>query len=130
LQKGAFGSSICLGGTNNGKPCTVAGDCPSGTCRAGALTVNYCMGGASDGLGCSSASNCPSPGTCVRAGTIAQLVREIGTPAGALTIGVPKTIKLGSTFCVAATSAGTVNSNANLPGPGATNVTGTVTLLP
>jgi hypothetical protein len=129
-QKGAFRSDICFGGTNNGKPCTTIANCPGATaCRAGTLT-NYCVGGASDGLGCSSSATCPAPGVCTRAGTLVQLVREVGTPAGALSIGVPSTIKLGSSFCVGATTNPTVNSNANLPGPGATNVTGTVTLLP
>jgi len=128
-QKGAFASSICLGGTNSGKPCTTLADCPGGTsCRSGGLT-NYCVGGANDGLGCSSAANCPTPGTCVRAGTQAQLVREIGAPAGALTIGGAKPIKLGAVFCVAPTTNPTVNANANLPAAGATSVTGTVTLL-
>ena len=43
-QKGAFRSDICLGGTNNGKPCTTLADCPGGTsCRLGTLT-NYCCG--------------------------------------------------------------------------------------
>jgi hypothetical protein len=136
--KGAFNSAICFNGPNSGKPCvnlttSAAADvanCGAGnTCRPGNL-VNYCSGGANDGLGCSSAATCPAPGTCVRAGTLVQLVREVGVPAGALSIGVPKTIKLGSAFCVAATSNPTVNSNANLPGPGATSVVGTVTLLP
>ena len=67
---------------------------------------------------------------CARSGVQAQLIREIGAPAGAMTIGVAKAIKLGSVFCVAATTNPTVNSNANLPGPGATSVTGTITLLP
>ena len=88
------------------------------------------MGGANNGLGCSNATNCPAPGTCVRPGPIVQLIRETGTPAGALSIDVPKAIKLGSAFCVQATGTGTVDANANLPGPGATNVSGTVTLLP
>jgi hypothetical protein len=127
-QKGAFGSAICNGGTNNGKPCAVAGDCPSGTCRGGSLS-NYCVGGANDGLGCSNSTNCPAPGVCTKAGTLATLIRENGTPAGALTIGVPAPVKLGSVFCVASTAAATVNANANLPAAGATSVTGTVTLL-
>jgi hypothetical protein len=42
---------------------------------------------------------------------------------------VPKAVKLGAAFCVAATGSPVVNSNANLPGPGGTSVTGTVTLL-
>jgi hypothetical protein len=87
------------------------------------------VGGVNDGLGCAVASQCPS-GTCLRAGTLAQRIQETGTPTGALTIGVPKAIKLGSAFCVGATINPTVNSNANLPGPGATGITGNVTLLP
>jgi hypothetical protein len=137
--KGAFNSAICFSGVNSGKPCvnltTAAApdvaNCGAAnpTCRPGNL-ANYCSGGANDGLGCSSAATCPSPGTCIRAGTLVQLIREVGVPAGALSIGVPKTIKLGSTFCVAATSNPTVNANANLPAAGATSVVGTVTLLP
>jgi hypothetical protein len=129
-QKGAFGSNICLGGTNNGKPCTSVADCPGGTsCRSGGTLNNYCVGGPNDGLGCSNTTNCPAPGVCVKAGTLAQVVRMDGQAAGALTIGVPKPIKLGSVFCVPATSAPTVNANANLPAAGATSVTGVVTLL-
>jgi len=136
--KGAFNSAICKTGTNSGKPCvnlttTEAADdanCGVGNvCRPGNLT-NYCAGGANDGLGCSNATTCPAPGTCVRAGTLVQLIREVGGPAGVLTPGVPKAIKLGSAFCVAATTNATVNANANLPGPGGTSVVGTVTLLP
>jgi hypothetical protein len=138
-RHGAFNSAICSSGVNSGKPCVnnsavAANDvancgAANPTCRPGNL-INYCSGGASDGLGCSSAATCPSPGTCVRAGTLTQLIREVGVPAGGLSVGVPKAIKLGSAFCVAATTNPTVNSNAALPGPGATSVVGTVTLLP
>jgi hypothetical protein len=137
--KGAFNSAICFNGANSGKPCvnlttSAANDvancgAANPVCRPGNL-ANYCSGGAMDGLGCSSAATCTSPGTCVRAGTLVQLIREVGVPAGGLTVGVPKAIKLGSSFCVAATTNPTVNANANLPGPGATSVVGTVTLLP
>jgi hypothetical protein len=131
-QRGAFNSAICNGGANTGKPCTAAtatADCGAGiTCRPGTLT-NICNGGANDGLGCSNNTGCTG-GTCVKAGTLVQLVREIGVPAGALSIGVAKPITLGSAFCVVATTNPTVNTNANLPGPGATSIIGTVTLVP
>jgi len=127
-QKGAFRSDICTAGANSGKPCTSNANCPGSACRGGNL-INYCVGGVNDGLGCAVASQCPS-GTCLRAGTQAQRVQETGVPTGALAIGVPKAIKLGSAFCVGATLNPTVNSNANLPGPGATGITGNVTLLP
>jgi hypothetical protein len=132
-QRGAFKSDICQTGANSGRPCTAAtavADCGAGvTCRPGTLN-NYCNGGANDGLGCTSATTCPSPGTCVRAGTLAQLVRLTGTPSGPLTIGTPRDVKLTSAFCVPQTTNPTVNSNANLPGPGATAIVGTITLLP
>jgi len=132
-QKGAFRTDICQSGPKSGSPCTAAtavADCGAGvTCRAGTLN-NYCNGGANDGLGCSNATNCPAPGACVRAGTLVQLIREVGTPAGALAIGVPKPISLGTVFCVPKTSNPIVDSNANLPGPGATSIVGTVTLIP
>jgi hypothetical protein len=136
-QHGAFKSDICFGGANSGKPCdrdaATGFDVPhcgaAIQCRAGTLS-NYCVGGANDGLGCSSAATCPAPGVCSRAGQQVQLVKEVGSPAGALAVGVAKPVKLGSAFCVAATTNPTVNSNANLPGPGGTSVTGTITLLP
>jgi hypothetical protein len=135
-QHGAFKSDICQTGANSGKPCdrNASGQdpahCGAGiTCRAGTLT-NYCSAGTNAGHGCSIATDCGTGGVCSRAGTLAQLVKEVGVPTGALTIGVPKQINLGSAFCVAATSNPTVNSNANLPAAGGTSVVGIVTLLP
>lgn len=134
-QFGAFKSDICQTGANSGKPCSVAtavADCGAGvTCRLGTL-ANYCVGGTNDGLGCSGLANavCGTGGTCQLAGTLAHLVTETGQPTGALAIGAPKAIKLASSFCVDATTNPTVNGNANLPGPGATAVVGTITLLP
>ena len=128
-QKGAFKADVCKGGTNDGKACFSITDCPGGTqCRSGALN-NMCSGGANIGKGCIVAADCPAA-TCVHAGTLAQLIRETGTPAGALVVGTPASIKLGSVFCVPATSSAAVNGTANLPGPGATTVVGTITLLP
>jgi hypothetical protein len=128
VQKGAFLSSICAGGTNGGKPCTVAGDCPGGSCRGGTLN-NYCVGGANDGKGCIVASSdCPG-GACTKAGTLAELIHTVGSPAGALVVGTPKNIKLASTFCVPATLSASVNGAADLPGPGATVIVGNVNLL-
>jgi hypothetical protein len=135
-QKGAFKSDICQTGANSGKPCdrNASGQdpahCGAGiTCRAGTLT-NFCSAGTNNGLGCAIATDCGTGGVCSRAGTLAQVISEVGAPAGALSIGVPKAIKLGSAFCVGATSNPTVNANANLPAGAATSVVGTVTLLP
>jgi hypothetical protein len=132
-QQGGFRTSLCRGGTNNGKPCTNVGSCGAGAieCRTGGPLSNYCVGGANDGLGCNvTGTECPLPGACTQGGTEVRLIRAIGNPTGALTIGVPKAIRLASAFCTPATIDATVNSNANLPGPGATVIVGTVTLLP
>jgi len=138
---GAFNDAICANGVNTGKPCinnTTAGapdvaNCGAGnTCRPGSL-FNYCVGGTADGQGCSAGlanTACGTGGICERAGVQVQFIREDGTAAGTLTPGTPKAIQLGSVFCVGNTTNPTVNSNANLPGPGATSVVGTVTLLP
>jgi hypothetical protein len=136
-QAGAFGSPICQTGANSGKPCINLGttsvpdvaNCGAGVnCRAGSAN-NYCTGGTNDGKGCVTSTDCGG-GVCVRAGVLAQFIREVGSNAGALSIGVPKSIKLGSAFCIGQTLNNAVNANANLAGPGATSVVGNVTLLP
>ena len=136
-QQGAFKDDICRTGVNSGKPCQTgtteavdAANCGAGgLCRPGTLN-NYCNAGTNDGKGCVSAADCGTGGSCVRAGAIVTLVRETGVPAGALAVGVPKAITLASVFCVANTTSPIVNANANLPGPGATSLVGTVTLIP
>ena len=138
-QHGAFNSAICQTGANSGKPCTnnttsSAPDVPNCgvgvNCRPGNLN-NYCTAGTNNGKGCVTAADCGTGGVCGRAGAQVQLIRETGAPVvGGLAVGVPKAIKLGASFCVGATTNPTVNSNANLPGPGATSVVGTITLLP
>jgi hypothetical protein len=125
-QKGAFLTAICLGGTNTGKPCTAATaatDCPGGSCRAGTLN-NYCVGGANDGKGCSGATDCPSPGTCVKAGTVAELIRETGSPSGPIAVGTPASMTLATVFCVPATGNLLIDGASNFPGPGATSLPG------
>lgn len=134
---GAFISNVCLGGTNDGAPCTVNGDCNSNTCRGGNVN-NFCSGGAGDGKGCTGTTQCPAPGVCSKAGTFARLVREMGVAAGPMSIGVPTSATLATVFCIPATNtdpngAGNgalINGAASLPGPGATSLPGTITLLP
>jgi hypothetical protein len=58
-----------------------------------------------------------------------EFIREVGVSAGALAVGVPKAIKLGSVFCVRHHEPdGELRRRP--AGPGATSVVGTVTLLP
>jgi hypothetical protein len=133
-QKGAFKSDICQTGTNSGQPCsaaTAAADCGAGVaCRSGTLN-NYCSAGTNAGKGCVLATDCGTGGVCAKAGTLATLVRASGSPAGLLkNTGVATPLKLASVFCVPLTLNNTVNANANLPGPGATVLVGTIKLIP
>jgi hypothetical protein len=133
-QKGAFKSDICQTGANSGKPCTaatVAADCGAGVaCRVG-TNNNYCNGGTNDGKGCIVSTDCGTGGVCTKAGTLAQVVKTTGMPAGLLQHTMdPKAIKIGSAFCVPTTTNQAVNANANLPGPGATVLVGNIKLIP
>jgi hypothetical protein len=128
-QKGAFRSSICQTGANSGQPCDTTADCGGAACRLGTLN-NFCAAGTNQGKGCVVAADCGTGGQCVKAGPLAQLIQLEGAPAGALSVGVSKAIKLASVFCVPQTESALVNSNANLPGPGATALVGNITLLP
>ena len=131
-QKGAFKADICLSGANSGKPCTpqtAVADCGAGiTCRQG-TTNNFCSAGTNENKGCATATDCGTGGVCTRAGLLATLVQLTGSPAGALTPGVAKPIKLANAFCVPLTTSAIVNSNANLPAPGATTLVGTIKLV-
>jgi hypothetical protein len=51
----------CNGGGNDGRYCTVAGNCPAGTC---AIPGWLCDGGANDGAICASDASCPA-GLCL-----------------------------------------------------------------
>jgi hypothetical protein len=129
-QKGAFKSDVCQGGANTGLPCSSGADCPLSSCRSGTLN-NYCNGGTFDGDGCAINADCGTGGTCVKAGTMVQLIRQVGSPGtGGFVLSTPKAVKVGTVFCVPVTTNGTVNSNANLPGPGSTSLPGTITTLP
>ena len=59
-------------------------------------------------------------------------IEEVGAPAGALTPGTHP-VTLASTFCIPSVGGSLgflINGAANLPGPGATSLPGTLQLLP
>jgi hypothetical protein len=129
------GSSRCYGGTNNGAVCSTGVDCPGGICSVlvGTLAVNLsplttgtAEDSAADGLFCPSQSSagCFGDAEC-------RLIRENGAPAGSLLpIGTPHATTLASVFCIPASGAILIDGAASLPGPGATSLPGTLTLLP
>ena len=52
---------ICVGGTNDGNPCSTAADCPgAGSCSPPGICVN----GTNDGSPCTIAADCPGGGSC------------------------------------------------------------------
>src|SRR5207249_939857 len=71
----------CAGGTSNGNPCTVAADCPSGTC-ATAICQGMCAGGANAGGQCTANSGCPGS-TCTLGANIGKACTGAsGCPSG------------------------------------------------
>ena len=137
----------CSAGPNSGMPCTTNAttgnpatsntthDCPpeegSGLFN-GALSVDL------NPLTTGSSSKTSSTGVfCsgqTHAGAFGQVatrcIQETGSPAGNLTDGMPHAAREATVFCIPATSNGTVNIVADLPGPGATSLPGTAQIVP
>jgi hypothetical protein len=63
-------------------------------------------------------------------GGAARTVTENGSPGGDLTDNAPHAATLATVFCIPPTFNGTIDSSADLPGPGATSLPGTVQLAP
>lgn len=126
----------CYRGSNNGAACSSGSQCPGGTCATlvGVIPVDLTplSTGTSEksdagGLFCpgQTAAGCfTNPGS-----TTCRLIRESGQPAGPLTLGVPASTVLASTFCVPKTSSPLINGAVSLPGPGATSLPGKVLLF-
>jgi hypothetical protein len=96
----------------------------------------FCPGQTGSGaFGCDGGA-AGSTGTICPGGTVPPLIdyiEEIGTPAGALSLSTPTTSTLASTFCIPSVGGSLgflINGAANLPGPGATSLPGTLELIP
>ncbi|HEX6130871.1 MAG TPA: hypothetical protein VF044_04020 [Actinomycetota bacterium] len=62
---------------------------------------------------------------------VCDYIEERGSPAAGITIGGgPVAATLGSVFCIPAAGNGLIDGAADLPGPGATTLPGTLTLIP
>jgi hypothetical protein len=92
----------------------------------------FCPGQTSSGaFGCNGASSnpiCPGGGTP----PLIDYIEENGSPAGVLDAS-PAPATLASTFCIPSVGGSLgflINGAANLPGPGATSLPGTLQLLP
>lgn len=54
-------AGVCLGGGNNRKPCNIAANCPGGTCSS---PGGICAGGSQNGKFCADSTQCTGGGTC------------------------------------------------------------------
>jgi hypothetical protein len=110
------------------KDCAAGGT--DGSIAAGTISVNLSpLTTGSSQMSNATGAFCPSQTVvgCFGSGTCRSF-RENGNPAGAMSIGVPKSIKLASTFCIPQTTSPLVNFAAKLPGPGALSLVGDVKL--
>jgi hypothetical protein len=116
------------GGSDATHPCTPGGGlCVDGS-HVGVISVNLSpltTGSASDtdpgGLFCPAQTHpgCFGSPEC-------RTITEVGVaPVPPIAVGVPTAATLVSVFCVEATANGTVNTSADLPGPGAVSLPGT-----
>ena len=145
----------CVGGTcdrgpNLGDPCTTTNsfqtthDCASDGTDLGSIAVDLtplvtglAQKDSATGLFCPGQDMPTNPNSGSKAGcfgsTTCTHIEETGIAAGPLTPGVPATTRLASVFCIPETPGGLgqlINLAAGLPGPGATSLPGTVTLVP
>jgi hypothetical protein len=124
------------GGASAQAPCTPGAPCTDGSQNLGVIPVDLAplttgtrMVTAADGLFCSSAGQASGQRGCFANGASCKRIEVEGDPAGSLLpIGTASSVTLASTFCIPSTSSPLVNFAANLPGPGATALRGTLKL--
>lgn len=93
------------------------------------LTTGSTMLTSTDGMFCPGQVPTVGPGLYGAFGLLAaRKIVETGAPAGDIT-GGPGSAILASTFCIPATGNGLIDGSADLPGPGATSLPGTMELV-
>ncbi len=138
----APGHGTCDRGANAGGSCTstnsqgLTRDCPPGGSDGSAalgsiavdltpLTTGTSSKSDAGGLMCSNVGQAANQKGCFGS-TACVTITENGSPAGAITPNTPAPTTLASVFCIPSTSSVIVNFAANLPGPGATSLPGTL----
>jgi hypothetical protein len=139
------GTGTCDRGANAGGNCTTTNsqgltrDCPpggsdgSGDLGTLPVTLSPLITGSATksdaaGLMCSSMGQGANQVGCFGS-RACRSITEVGSPAGPLTTDTPAATTLASVFCIPATRAPIINFAANLPGPGATTLSGIVVLV-
>jgi hypothetical protein len=141
---------ICVGGAENGKICNGATGptCPGGISNCVTLAACITGGGACTPTACTADANCSGfTNGCGAAGTTAcnrcrqkttgafqsgyaQTITENGlSPNACITSGTHNG-RLVSVFCIPPSYDTTVDTNGDLPGPGAVSLPGAFTMLP
>ena len=121
------------GGTDGTHPCTPGGGaCIDSYSTSGPMNVN--LSPLTTGTATmTNATGAFCPGQTNASGHLfgcfgsaaCRTITENGSPAGAISTGVPAPATLASTFCIAGTGNGLVDASADLPGPGAVSLPGT-----
>jgi hypothetical protein len=130
-------SGTCTYGDNAGKACTTTADslttqqCPpalNGFQAPLPVALNPLTTGASSRTA-ADGNFCPMQRTAGAIGkATAQNIHQSGTPAGNITDMAPHPAVLAYVFCIPATGSPAVDGVADLPGPGATSLSGNVQL--
>jgi hypothetical protein len=110
------GGGACIDGSHVGPIDVDLSPLTTGTASMTDPTGNFCPGQSNTSghlFGCFGSSAC-------------RTITENGFPYGPVTTGVPGPATLASVFCISATGNGLVDASADLPGPGAVSLPGTV----
>ena len=107
------GGGICVDGSNIGAIGVNLTPLTTGTASDTDPAGVFCDGQTGGGVGCFGNNTC-------------RTITENGSAAGAITPGTPANTTLASVFCIAATMNGAIDATANLPGPGAVSLPGTI----
>jgi len=132
-------NNACVGGANTGGACTPVGlaatspQCPPNPSNFLApLDVDLTPLSTGSTMKASATGNfCPSQTNAGAFGKAAtRAIVETGAPAGNLTDGTPHASVLASVFCIPNTGNIAIDISADVPGPGAIGLNGSVQLLP
>lgn len=124
LGNGGFGK--CAGGATSGLVCQQTSDCTGGTC----VNATPCTSNADcTEAGPESRESCRQRNNGAFSKTTAQTITVVGVPAGDVCDGLPHPTTMVNLFCIPPTFVGVVDGAADLPGPGAIAMPGTIQLL-
>ena len=125
---GTGGFGICVGGASNGMTCTVSGDCTA----PGVCTATPCEGDSDCAGDTASRESCQqrNEGAFGPGGGANKTITEIGTPAGDISDFAGHDATMVSVFCIPPSFNAIIDGAADIGGPGAVSLPGTLQLQP